>query len=260
MKRSIGALITLLVFCLAAVGLANAASLNLATPQVSTASAADRCTATAKAAPGVITAGTTKSVVLSGLDPKCANKKVSITPYNAQGVALATVKEKSLGQIAGGEATVTLPKAVNVASTEGAALTIGTWGIATTFTKPMPLLSCTIEGRPGVACKVTYSTDAWSNGFGLNNVVLSTTPVTVGAKWKITVNLADPLIPQPVAHLRSDLKLVDGMTCTSLPILEFVGYTEANKVTDKYGKTENFYIGGATTDRGEGTGVRLRCP
>lgn len=269
MKRSIGAIVAVLALCLAAVSVANAATLNLTSLSVSTITAADRCTAAADVAPGPITGGVTQSVVLSGLDPACANKTASITLYDAQGSALSTVTEQNIGAITAGKATVTVPPAT-AWSLDGAALTLGTWGISTTFTKPpLPLLSCTIEGRPDVVCSVSYSkTKLNTTNFELTDVKISTLPKVKGAKYQVAVNLADPWFassPYPLSTIRGlaapgTLILGPGMTCASRPNIVLVGKRADNNKTGADGTAGPFYISGSSKKPAPSSESLLSCP
>lgn len=102
-------------------------------------------------------------------------------------------------------------------------MTIDTWGITTTFTKPLPLLSCII-----------------------NYVQISTDPAVANATFKLTINLADPALPQPIREMRSDLNRTAGVDdCSSKPIIDLVGPSWGNK-TDSAGETFEFFIGGST--------------
>lgn len=269
MKRTFSAVTALLIFCLISVGLASAASLNLTGSKMSTVTAADRCTPSAKVTTGALTNSTTKSVELSGLTNKCRQKKVSLTLYNAQGIALSTVTEKNLGPVTGGKATVTLPASVAVTNMEGAALTIGTWGIPTTFVKPPnSLVSCSIPSRPDVTCSVSYTkTKLNSTNFEFNNLSLATSPVVAGAKYELLLNLSDPWFastPNPLGQIRtlngSELKLAPGTSCASRPNIRLVGKRSDNELTRANGTAGGFYLSGSTLVLAPTTSTLLSCP
>ena len=264
MKRNLSALVALVVLLLAALSISNAASLELKGAKLSDTTVADRCTATAKAAPTDIENDMMKSIVLSGIDVKCVKKSATFTVYDAQGKALSTVQNQAIQKLVDGKITFKLAAPIRVANTEGVALTIGTWGIATTYTKPVPLLSCSIVGHPEAPCTVSYTRGKWSIGFGLNNVVANTTPKFVGARYKLTVNFSDPWFvspPDPMPKIRNVFtlaKLAPGMSCQSMPIIDFFGPAYEDTINSE-GRSPQVSIGGTPSGESPASNTVLDC-
>lgn len=257
MKRMLSAVVVLLVAVLASVSIVNAASLDLTRPSMTTTNISDRCAASVGATSGTRTStGSATSVVLTGLTADCAGRRVSLTLFKSNGTVVTTVSDAPLGAVTNGKATVTVP-AFPAGTVDRIALTIGTWGIPASWTKPppLPLAGCSIIGRPDVACTALVEPfDPWVSGFDVN-ITITTTPATPGAQWELALNLADPKLPQPIRSIQSWTPLKAGTTCDSLPYVTFVGKT-AEWITRSDGKAGPVSIQGYTTSQG----ASLNCP
>lgn len=165
-------IVLVLAALLASIGTANAARLPLSGATLTTLPVFTRCTNEVQVEPGAVRQnGTSTSVVVRGLTPRCAGARVELTIVQASG---AVVRRVSGSVPTSGPATVTLgAPAFTPAQGFRVFATVGTWGVPATWTyaPPTPVTACTVwretDGDtvpvPGVSCAIRATSVLWGN-------------------------------------------------------------------------------------------------
>ncbi len=131
-------LVTALLAALVAATLstASAAGLAVRVSGLTSLSMAGRCTTEAvQVTAGATTSGSSTQVTLTGLPAACLGRPATVRLYAPDGTALTTADTAATLPAAGSTATLTVP-AYLTSAVGGVALSIGTWGVATTWAAP----------------------------------------------------------------------------------------------------------------------------
>ena len=198
---------------------ASAATLPLATSGLTTLTAADRCAPDLAVEAGTATSGTASSVTIREVPADCAGKQVRLRLLGASG-PLATADAVATLPAAG--ATATIPVAAYTPSAvRGVALTVDGWGLAPTWSAPMPGIACTVPGNPSASCDVkVVASHEWGSGESrtyLRRFEVSTTSTTPVA-WRLTLNLSDttlfPFVAAGLSDQQGGLVKVSASACS----------------------------------------------
>lgn len=157
MKRTTALIATLLALVVVALpSVASAASLNVRSAVLTTVSETgcdDAIEVRPRTGQGVLAQGTTTLFEARGVDKACAGRQLAVTIFRASGAPLGTAVANIPQGFAGGTVNLATGGAVFVPDVAGVAATLGTWGVAATWTLPgdvLPLVICT--SSQGVAC------------------------------------------------------------------------------------------------------------
>lgn len=157
MKRTTALIATLLALVVVALpSVASAASLNVRSAvltMVSESGCDDAVEVRPRTGQGVLAQGTTTLFEARGVDKACAGRQLAVTIFRASGASLGTAVASIPQGFAGGTVNLTTGGAVFVPDVAGVAATLGTWGVAATWTLPgdvLPLVICRTES--GASC------------------------------------------------------------------------------------------------------------
>lgn len=160
--RTAAVVVALLAFALLVPpSLASAASLRVRAG-VLTALSAHRCddaiAIQPRAGQGVLAQGTTTLFQASDVAKSCAGRRLTVTIFRSSGAPLGTAGANIPQSFTGGTVNLTTTAAVFVPEVAGVAATIGTWGVATSWSVPgdaLPLVICRTSS--GAACTPSVS-------------------------------------------------------------------------------------------------------
>ncbi|WP_157607272.1 hypothetical protein [Sanguibacter suarezii] len=221
---------------------AQAAQLPISGAKITTVTTvADRCTAQVSVTNGVIPGAQATTVTVSGLQADCEGRVLELTLFDKSGVEITTASAP-LGSGTSQSVTVKAPYAP--LAVNGAAVTIGSWGVPAgwKYTPPatVPAVSCAVLNDPTgtKTCAATkFAIGAWSvPPIDMNNIVFNVTSPSAATdvEWEVTINLADPMFKVYVlSAVGANVRLAPGWTCSSMPMLVLRGLQGAN--TDRVG-------------------------
>ncbi len=235
MSRRAGVLGAVAVIAVVALGISNAsaASLTVIAGKLGTFNVADRCAtgplAVAVAGtPGV--GGTYTQVSIANVPAACDGKAIALTVFGAARNALGT---SVLGAVAVTGPTTVIMGSYTGADVLGAALTIGGYGMSTTWTGPAGAANCVVtgvfpNGVPGTevartteTCSVTITVNSVDKGNGNNQnaqlMIVVTNNSTSVIRWRVDAHLAQvtPLLPFTPKDIATDVTLYS--ECSAMP-------------------------------------------
>ena len=214
-RRLLYAVAVIGALLIAGLSTASAATLPLSSVRITTLTVAERCAPALTVEPGPATGGTATSVAIR----HCAGKQVRLRLLGASG-PLATADAVATLPAAG--ATATIPVAAYTPSAvRGVALTVDGWGLAPTWSAPMPGIACTVPGNPSASCDVkVVASHEWGSGESrtyLRRFEVSTTSTTPVA-WRLTLNLSDttlfPFVAAGLSDQQGGLVKVSASACS----------------------------------------------
>lgn len=272
LAASLMVLVLLLAFTL---NPAAAAQLPLAPGSISSASVADRCTRAVSATAGAVSSGESSTVEsstveLAGLGTACGGRELALTLFGEGGEAV-TSGTISLAAGTTGSATVAVP-GYKPADVDGAAVTIGTWGVPAdwTYTPPAedpatePLVSCTVLNDPTgtKTCDVTdVRIDVWGypqpDNYNFYATVTSPSE-SEDVEWQLTINMEHPdlKLAANVVDSHNGVTLAPGWSCSAMPMLEVRGQADVNTKYVGGDKTVTVWLQGKASS-GPATGGNL---
>ncbi len=218
-RRLLYAVAVIGALLIAGLSTASAATLPLSSVRITTLTVAERCAPALTVEPGPATGGTATSVAIRQVPAHCAGKQVRLRLLGASG-PLATADAVATLPAAG--ATATIPVAAYTPSAvRGVALTVDGWGLAPTWSAPMPGIACTVPGNPSASCDVkVVASHEWGSGESRTYLrrfevsTTSTTPIT----WRLTLNLSDatlfPFVAAGLSDQQGGLVKVSASACS----------------------------------------------
>ena len=203
MNRRIGALGAIAILAVLALGISNAsaASLTVIAGKLGAFNVANRCATGPLAVAVAGTAdvgGTYTQVSITGVPVACSEKAIALTVFGSSGNSLRT---SVLGAVAAtGTTTVTMTGSYTGADVLGAALTIGGYGMTTTWTGAAA--SCVVtqvkigtkwQAPTTQTCPVISTTVTKQNGSGTNHYATVTVKIhndsDVQIRWLVNADL-----------------------------------------------------------------------
>ncbi len=242
MSRRSAVLGAVAILAVLALGISNAsaASLSVVAGKLGSFNVADRCVTgpLPVTVAGTPTAGSYPQVLIGAVPAACSGKAIKLTVFGTGWSVLGT--SQAVATASTGSTTVTMTAAYPGASVLGAALSIGGYGVTTswTFTPPVSYPTCQVyrlvggveTARPGSTCTVTGLTvdSSWGTvGSRMANVSIafSYSGATYPDYFKFTVDMTTATgLPAGWNWATSgtnggNLVLSPSYHCSSLPIL-----------------------------------------